>query len=145
MAEAIFLHQISVLGFRANVFSRGLHAPVGRKPHPFAAEVAQGRGTPIPEAKRSESLTSADIGLASIVFVMEQSHLRDMHARYPAAVGKTFLLGQWQNNAEIPDPVNEPLSVFEQTWQQCSIGVRDWLDRLHQVGLIRKEANATSA
>jgi len=132
-------HHVSCLRLDATVISRGLAAPIGRPPHPYAIEVARTHGIPLNSEKRAAAVTSADMALATAIFVMDDNHRREVQQRFPVASGKTFLLGQWQKE-EIADPINEPLPAFEHAWQQCERGVVAWLERLHEAGMLRLAA-----
>lgn len=136
MAEALFNHHLAERGLVAQVISRGLAAPVGRPPHPYAIETANAHGVSIAPDKRAAAVTSADVSQAAAIFVMDSGHRQEVHKRYPGASGKTFLLGHWQNE-EIADPVNEPLHAFEHVWQQCDIAAKSWVERLCEAGIVR--------
>ncbi|MFW7346642.1 MAG: low molecular weight protein-tyrosine-phosphatase [Pigmentiphaga sp.] len=135
MAEALMIQELAVKGLKASVMSRGLGAPIGRAPHRFALEVAEAHGVPLHPSKRASAVTSADVAMATAIFVMDAGHRREMQSRFPTATGKTFLLGQWQNR-EIADPINEPISAFETAWVQCSQGVEAWVECLHKAGML---------
>jgi len=137
MAEALLNHYITSLGMRATVISRGLSAPVGRVPHPYAISVAEENGIRLDPQKRAAALTSAEVAIASILLVMDSSHRREIQRRFPTASGKTFLLGQWQG-VEIADPVNEPRSAFDVAWHQCDVGVREWIKRIEDAGMLQR-------
>ncbi|WP_255407798.1 low molecular weight protein-tyrosine-phosphatase [Pigmentiphaga sp. NML080357] len=139
MAEALLVHYVAHLGLDATVISRGLAAPVGRPPHPHAVAVAQAHGVPLHPEKRAVAVSSAEMALAAVVFVMDGSHRREVQERFPTASGKTFLLGQWQGE-DIADPINEPLPAFERAWQQCEKGAQEWVKRLHEAGMLRAAA-----
>lgn len=139
MAEALLAENIASLRLEAAVISRGLAAPVGRPPHPYAIQVSQAHGVPLCPEKRAASVTSADMAMAAVVFVMDDGHRRQVQQRFPTASGKTFLLGQWQGE-EIEDPINEPLHAFERAWKQCEKGVQEWVKRLYEAGMLRAAA-----
>jgi len=69
---------------------------------------------------------------------MENHHRHQMLHRFSAVGGKTFLLGHWQNE-EIPDPVQSPLTVFEQVYDQIEQGCAAWLDHLLEANMIKKK------
>lgn len=137
MAEALFIHHVNRAGLSAQVISRGLAAPVGAKPHIYAQQVAAARGVAIDPQKRAASVTKVELEGAVAIFVMDSGHRYEIQHRFPTAVGKTFLLAQWESE-EIEDPVNEPLSAFERAWEQCDKGVQSWIARLAEVGLLRE-------
>jgi len=136
MAEALLEHHVSRLKLDAQVISRGLSAPVGRLPHRHAVQVAQTHGVPLNPKKRAAAVASVDMAMALVIFVMDSGHRREVQQRFPTASGKTFLLGQWQEQ-EIADPINEPLQAFEHAWQQCESGVQEWVKRLRDAGMLR--------
>lgn len=132
-------HHIADLKLDAIAISRGLAAPVGRPPHPHAVDVARAQGVPLHAEKRAASVSSADMAMATAVFVMDSGHRREIQKRFPTATGKTFLLGHWQGE-EISDPIHEPLEEFERAWGQCNRGTLEWLKRLHETGMLRAAA-----
>ncbi|GAA4333620.1 hypothetical protein GCM10023144_25080 [Pigmentiphaga soli] len=70
---------------------------------------------------------------------MDNEHRWAVQQRFPAASGKTFLLGQWEN-VEIADPIHKPISAFELAWQQINAGVLQWITRLKQAGMLHQVA-----
>lgn len=135
MAEALLRYHLAEQNLKATVLSRGLAAPVGRSPHEHARKIAEARGVPIRSDKRASSVTGGDMAAASVIFVMDNEHRRDIQKNYPGSAGKTFLLGQWQN-CEILDPIDKPESFFESVWAQCDEGAREWVGRLKKVGML---------
>jgi len=139
MVEAQFIHYMKMAGLAGTVISRGLAAPVGRPPHPYAREVAAARGVPIAPEKRAASVTSAEMAAATAIFVMEGSHRLEIQRKYPTASGKTFLVGQWESN-EIPDPINMDISAFESAWSLGEAGVQSWIGKLESAGVLSHDA-----
>src|SRR5690606_32323302 len=111
MAEALMRHRLAEQGIAARVLSRGLAAPVGREPHPFAVATAQHFGVPIAADKRAAQVNPVDLRVATVVLVMDAGHRRRVQRRYPAAGGKTFLLRHWLDSQDISDPLHEPEEV----------------------------------
>lgn len=143
MAETLFRYYLSRRSLQASVISRGLAASVGSPPHRYAIELATAHAMPLPEDKRAANATSAEIAAASAIFIMDQDHRREIRQRFPAATGKVFLLGHWQG-LEIIDPLRMPFSIFESTWQQIDICVRDWVGRLQETGMVSPLATSPS-
>lgn len=145
MAEAVLSHYVAQRGVWAQVGSCGLDAPIGRSPHPFAVQVNQARGVPIAADKRSVASASAALKQAVILLVMENRHRHQVMQRYAFASGKTFLLGHWQQQAEIPDPLHSPLQAFEDVYDQVDAGCRSWVDHLSQAGMLSVRPGAGQA
>ncbi|MBV6272967.1 low molecular weight phosphotyrosine protein phosphatase [Alcaligenaceae bacterium CGII-47] len=136
MAEALMRHRLAERGIDARVLSRGLGAPVGRAPHPFALSTALHFGVPIADDKRAAQVNPVDLRVASVVLVMDTGHRREVQQRYPAAGGKTFLLRHWVDGQDIPDPVREPEAVFRQQWPLIDEGCSSWIDQLLQARML---------
>lgn len=94
MAEALMNHYVSNWGISANVISRGLAAPVGRSPHPHAIRVAEAHGIPLAPDKRAAQVSSADMAMATAIFIMDSDHRREVQKAYPTASGRRFC---WDN------------------------------------------------
>ncbi|CAM5188073.1 Low molecular weight protein-tyrosine-phosphatase Ptp [Castellaniella defragrans] len=130
MAEVIMRDCLARRGIAATVLSRGLAAPTGRAPHPFALRTAAEFGVAISPNKRAAPVNPVDLRLATVVLVMDKGHRHEVQQRYPAAGGKTFLLGHWQGEQEIPDPLHEPESVFQAQWPVMRAACEAWIDHL---------------
>lgn len=130
MAEAILRRQIEERGIKAEILSRGLAAPVGRRPHRNAIEVCAARGMPISSSKHAALLTAFEVRIASRILVMEEAHQKLITKKYPAAEGKTFRMDHYAPTGDIADPVRSPKSVFLEMWDQMNAYCSDWADAL---------------
>lgn len=136
MAEALMVRRLQDEGLGARVISRGLGAPVGRAPHEHALSTAAAHGVEIHPNKRAAAVTSPDMAAATVVLVMDHGHRHQIQQRYPAASGKTFLLGQG-TVGEIADPINLPPAAFETAWEGIAQGTELWIQQLKQAGMIQ--------
>ncbi len=57
---------------------------------------------------------------------MEQRHINDLCARYPQARGKTFLLGKWVGDKEIPDPYRQSQEAFKHVYELIDSACSAW-------------------
>ena len=57
---------------------------------------------------------------------MEERHLTDLLGKYPQARGKTFLLGKWIDETEIPDPYRQSQEAFEHVYQLVDKACTAW-------------------
>lgn len=130
MAEAILRRLIDDRGIEAELLSRGIAAPVGRRPHPYAVEVAAARGTPISPSKHAALLTAFEVKIASRILVMESAHAKLITRKYPLAIGKTFRMDHFQPSGDIDDPVKSPKPVFEEIWEAMAGYCDDWVEQL---------------
>ena len=111
------------------VSSAGLGALVGKPIEPTALAVLQRHGhTPAPHDARQ--LDDALLAEADLVLVMEKGHLQEIGRRAPQARGKTFLLGKWRGDAEIPDPYRKDEAAFERAYELIDDCVKTWAARI---------------
>jgi protein-tyrosine phosphatase len=77
-------------------------------------------------AHRARQVTSPILAAADLVLVMEKKHLRRINEIAPEASGKSFLLGKWNNEFEIPDPYRQQRPAFEHVYRLMAEGVDSW-------------------
>ena len=136
MAEALLRHTLAQRGLAARVISRGLAAPVGRAPHPFALRAAEHFGIPIAPDKRASAVSRAELRAAALILVMDKGHYHEVLQRFPRASGKTFMLRHWQEDAEIADPLNRPYATFLAQWSVMQTACSAWVDHLVEAGML---------
>jgi len=107
------------------VSSAGLTALVAKPADAMAQKIALSHGV-VMDTHQGQQLSSQLIAVNSVILVMEQRHLNDVHSRYPEARGKTFLLGNWINNAEIPDPYRQSQEAFEHVYALIDSACSAW-------------------
>ncbi|MEO3682792.1 low molecular weight protein-tyrosine-phosphatase [Shewanella vesiculosa] len=107
------------------ITSAGLTALVAKPADAMAQKIALSHGV-VMENHQGQQLSSQLIASNSVILVMEQRHLNDVHSRYPEARGKTFLLGKWINNAEIPDPYRQSQEAFEHVYALIDSACSAW-------------------
>ena len=73
-------------------------------------------------------LDRAMLDEADLVLVMERKHLDFIRSCVPSAAGKTFLLGKWQGECEIPDPLGKPMEAFDRLYQSIEIAADSWCE-----------------
>lgn len=77
-------------------------------------------------AHKGRQLSSALIAENDLILVMEERHLTDLLGKYPQARGKTFLLGKWIDDTEIPDPYRQSHEAFEHVYQLIDKACTAW-------------------
>ncbi|MCQ8881313.1 low molecular weight phosphotyrosine protein phosphatase [Pseudoalteromonas shioyasakiensis] len=107
------------------VTSAGLTALEGKSADATAQQIAEQHGINMAE-HRGQQINSALVQNNSVILVMEQRHLTDLCTRYPQARGKTFLLGKWLNDAEIPDPYRQSLEAFTHVYELIDSACSAW-------------------
>jgi protein-tyrosine phosphatase len=123
MAEAILRQQLA--GSEVIVESAGLAALVGKPIDPLAGAVLAEHGLSA-DRHVARQLKPELIQAADLVLVMEKRHLRAIHAQSAQALGKTFLLGKWQHDVEIPDPYGQPKFAFRAVYGMVCEAADAW-------------------
>ncbi|BAL23230.1 low molecular weight protein-tyrosine-phosphatase [Azoarcus sp. KH32C] len=116
-------------GSGCTVESAGLAALVGKPIDPTALEILTGKEqSPAPHAARQ--VTPAMLAQADLILVMEKRHLQDIVGAVPQVRGKTFLLGKWLGDAEIPDPFRKDRDAFEHAYVLIDQSVTAWARKI---------------
>lgn len=112
-------------GKSISVSSAGLTALVDKPADSVAKQIASKHGVNM-DQHLGRQLSSQLVAQNSVILVMEQRHLNDIHSRYPEARGKTFLLGKWIDNAEIPDPYRQSTEAFDHVYALIDSACSAW-------------------
>jgi len=107
------------------VSSAGLTALVGKGAEATASSIALTNNIDM-SAHKGRQLSTALIAENDLILVMEERHLSDLLGQYPQARGKTFLLGKWIDNTEIPDPYRQSHEAFEHVYQLLDSACNAW-------------------
>ena len=111
------------------ISSAGLGALVDKSMDATALKVLREHGGDLPDHK-GRQLTREMLQQADVILTMEQRHVDSIARMAPEVRGKTFLLGKWQNNQEIPDPYRQQKVAFEHVYQLMTQGVDSWSQKL---------------
>ena len=109
-AEALLAHKLEGKGL--TISSAGIGALVGNPMDKTAHEVLNDHGVEH-TAHRARQVDSEMLHRADLILVMEQSHIQHIRQIAPEVHGKTFLLGKWLDDTEIPDPYRQSKPAFE--------------------------------
>ena len=107
------------------VSSAGLTALEGKPADAQAKQIANAHNIDMSE-HQGRQITSNLVANNSVILVMEQCHVNDLCARYPQARGKTFLLGKWIGDKEIPDPYRQSQEAFEHVYALIDSACSAW-------------------
>lgn len=122
-AEVMLREAVSGKGIQ--VSSAGLGALVGHGIDATAQELLVEQGLD-GLAHRARQIDDVILGAADLVLTMERKHVRRIAEIAPQASGKTFLLGKWQQDREIPDPYRQQRPAFEHVYKLMAEGVESW-------------------
>jgi len=127
MAEAMLLDRVA--GSGVMISSAGTHAMLSSTIDPLAQTVLQVNGVPA-HKHRSRQVDVQMLHQSDLILLMEHKQMQSVLKLAPEVRGKTFLIGKWQQDLEIADPYRRPKLAFEQTYEQLSRCVDDWLPYL---------------
>ena len=108
-----------------HVSSAGLGALVDHGIDATAQELLVERGLD-GSLHRARQVSSQILSAADLVLVMERKHLKRISEVAPEASGKSFLLGKWEGDTEIPDPYRQQRPAFEHVYRLMAQGVESW-------------------
>ena len=83
-----------------------------------------------PDGHSARQLTREMLTQADLILTMEQRHIRDINKMAPQVGGKTFLLGKWSQNQEVPDPYRKSREAFEHVYELMDTFTDDWMKYL---------------
>ncbi|MBD7952609.1 low molecular weight phosphotyrosine protein phosphatase [Stenotrophomonas sp. Sa5BUN4] len=118
-----------VAGKGIEVSSAGLGALVDHGVDPTAQALLLEHGLD-GSSHRGRQISGSILGQADLVLTMERKHVRRITEIAPEASGKTFLLGKWQQDREIPDPYRQQRAAFEHVYKLMAEGVQSWVKYL---------------
>jgi protein-tyrosine phosphatase len=113
------------VGEECRVASAGLHALVGQGIDDDSLAAAELLGI-APEGHVARQF-SRDIGQdADLLLVMEDHHRQEIARRWPQFLGKTFLLGHFENSKQISDPYRRGRMLHVHMAEQVLDSARHW-------------------
>ncbi len=111
------------------VSSAGLGALVGRGVDEQAAALLAQHGVDC-DSHQARQLDAQMLHQADLVLTMEHGHIDGIRSIAPEVRGKTFLLGKWSGDIEIPDPFRRSDEMFLEVYQLIEKSVQGWLPML---------------
>ncbi|MFT4274112.1 MAG: protein tyrosine phosphatase [Pantoea sp.] len=109
--------------------SAGISALVGHEADDSAKDVAQEHGVSLDGHKGTQFRPSLGKKY-DLILVMEKSHIASISKISPEARGKTFLLGHWLGQREIPDPYLKSKEAFESIYLLIEKSCQYWAEKL---------------
>ncbi len=107
--------------------SAGFHTPANRPADPNMVKTAQKQHIDLSHWQ-SQTLNGEMIANSDLILAMEIRHLERLKQEYPEAKNKCFLLGslisQGYRDVEIDDPYNQPIPVYEKTFDRINQAIQ---------------------
>lgn len=96
-----------------------------------ARRIAEHNGLECPPHE-ARQLTSELARSHDLILVMEKRHRDEISKRFPEAMAKTMLLGQWDQQKDIPDPYKKSDEVFAQIYKLIEHHSLLWAKKLER-------------
>src|SRR5688500_9697335 len=125
MAEYVLRKRLHGRG--VTIESAGIAATNGARIDPLALGVLAAHDIDA-DGHVARRLDQSMLDAADLVLVMERPHLEFIRARFPSATGKTFLLGRWIGEFEMPDPLGRPRETFEHLYRAVERAAHRWCE-----------------
>lgn len=127
-AQYLLARRLEKSDWRGQVQSSGIGALVGQPADATTQAMMIAQGIDLGE-HRARQTTALQLREASLVLVMENHHREAVLDIFPAARGKTFLLGHW-SDGEIPDPYRRGEAAHAEAIRRIDVAVAAWLPRM---------------
>lgn len=133
-AGEIFLAR-ALKGRMAQVDSAGTLAVDNHLVHPEIEQQMIARGFPEISEHHSTTLMPSRLSQYDLILCMEQDHLNWILRAQPTATGKAKLLGHWDGQKGVVDPINGPKEGYTQALGLIETYCQQWADKIVSLGL----------
>ena len=117
------------------VYSAGTRAIDNHFAHPQIEQQMVQRGYLAITQHRSTALMPSQLARYGLILCMEQDHLDWIKRASPTSIGKTKLLGHWDGQAGVLDPINGPEEGYSQCLDLMDEYCHQWADKVVSLGL----------
>ena len=117
------------LGLGYDVRSAGTGALLGFPPADEVITLMKQHGYDASQ-HRAQLVSPEMLRWAELVLVMESHHREAVQEMDATVRGKTFLLGHWQEQQPIADPMGQDAVAFERAYAEIVAANDAWLDKL---------------
>ncbi len=112
-----------------NVSSAGIAAMTGHSASDHAQALVKEYGLDI-SAHRAIQLVPDMLLKADLVLVMDKTQQQKTETWQPAARGRIFRLGEW-DDCDIPDPYGQDEAIYRDVFNLIDQGINSWMERLN--------------
>ena len=133
MGHAILQSKADAAGLKINVNSCGVQALTGKRPDKQALGALARAGYSIGEEKRAEQLLMPQANAAQLMLVMENRHKQWIMQNFPAYSGKVWLMGHWNGQSEVDDPIGKGPDEFDACLLVLEKNIDLWLPKLRAI------------
>ena len=132
--QAVLVKQLC--NHKVRVDSAGTHALDGNVIDPTMANLLQARAFDAMAQHRSRPIMPTMLASYDLVLCMQDQHVQQVLALYPAGRGKVRLLGHWSAQ-QINDPIGKAEPVYATALSQIELCAGQWAKKLIDMGMMR--------
>lgn len=134
-AASVFLQE-ALLNKAAKVTSAGTLALDGNPADQTIRQLMLERGFNQIDAHRSQALMPHHLSKADLVLCMERDHLLRVQHMNPLLSGKVRLLGHFEDQTEVSDPIGQSQAVYVASLDQMQRLATTWANKMQQMGFV---------
>lgn len=94
------------------------------------------RGFPEIAEHRSRALMPSHTSRYQLILCMERDHMARVQSLNPSAFGRIKLLGHWDGQSEVDDPIGRSQATYESSLDRMDLLTTQWADKLKEMGFI---------
>jgi len=86
---------------------------------------------------RSRALMPSHLTQSDLVLCMERDHMARVQRLNPLSMNKTRLLGHWENQTEVDDPVGRSEKTYARSLDQMQRLAAQWVEKMSMMGMVQ--------
>lgn len=111
------------------VTSAGVAALINHPADDLAQEVMKEHGYSL-SSHYAKQATQPILTDAELIITLDHTHTAWIVQRFPQLQGRTYKLGRWQGNADVPDPYRKSKAAFDQAFAQIFSFTQQWVEKI---------------
>ena len=128
--------QKQLLPYGAVVESAGTMAIDGNAADDTIARLMLERGYEDIVQHRSRALMPSHTNKYQLILCMEREHLARVQALNPSILGRAKLMGHWEGQSEVDDPIGRSVSTYEKSLDRMEILAQQWAIKMREMGFV---------
>lgn len=133
-ACAFFEHEL--INRAVQLDSAGTLAIDGNTADPMIQSLMAERGYHELASHRSRALLPSHLSRYDLVLCMERRHVEQVRKLNPLSVGKIMLLGHWNSQNEVSDPIGQSREAYIAALDVMQMYAKQWTTKMIDIGMI---------
>ena len=123
-------------GYQVKVDSAGTLAVNGNLADSTIQSLMLDRGFPELSTHRSQVLLPSLLPEYELILCMERSHIDHVRRTSVLSVGKTMLLGHWDGEQEVNDPIGQSREIYMGSLDEMEQFSNQWAQKIIDMGMV---------